>query len=191
MADIDIKDICNSKFDIYIQDFQQLIGVDSMTNASQNQWTACLIYIYNHLFKDTNIFKYNPNVNNTYNIKALDKVLDVYIYYSSMYSKEINIHGFLHLAGIDFGTFDNWRAEPSCEGFHLAKKLTAAREASNSDLLGSGKNPVGIIARLNHHDGWNMPGVRTDSQKITLSVDKLPQLQQSASVPALPDSSEV
>ena len=47
----------------------------------------------------------------------------------------------------------------------IYKKLIQSREESLSAKLATGnKNPVGIMAILNHHYSWNMPGVRETKQ---------------------------
>ena len=67
-----------------------------------------------------------------------------------------------------------------CEGFNIWKKLKEENEQSNSDLLTTLRNPVGVIARLNHHHGWNMPGVTKEiskKEKLTLQ-DTLKDFEQ-------------
>ena len=51
-------------------------------------------------------------------------------------------------------------------------------ENSNSDLLASGRNPVGIIARLNRHHGWNSP-YTNNGTKSQQNVQALPSFQES------------
>ena len=53
-----------------------------------------------------------------------------------------------------------------------------AREESLSNKLSTGKqNPVGIMAILNHHYAWNMPGVRNENaSKQALTSQDLPML---------------
>ena len=52
------------------------------------------------------------------------------------------------------------------------------REESLSNKLADGKqNPVGVIAILNKHYGWNMPGVSREAAKPqALPASELPKL---------------
>ena len=55
---------------------------------------------------------------------------------------------------------DNSNVKLSTEHYDLFKKLSEGRESSLSAMLTSGrKNPVGIIAILNHFYGWSSPYV--------------------------------
>ena len=58
------------------------------------------------------------------------------------------------------------------------EKLNTFREESLSNKLATGnKNPVGILAILNRHYQWNMPGVsREQANKSALTAAELPQL---------------
>ena len=60
----------------------------------------------------------------------------------------------------------------------IYKKLIAFREESLSSKLATGnKNPVGILAILNRHYQWNMPGVtRETSKRQSLGAAELPKL---------------
>ena len=97
------------------------------------------------------------------------------------YDKEVSIIGFSTLTGIDqsviydWGNNSNKLSETSSE---IYKKLNQFREESLSDKLATGnKNPVGILAILNRHYQWNLPGVsKEQSSRQALTADKLPNL---------------
>ena len=99
-----------------------------------------------------------------------------------MYDKEVSAIGFSLLTGIDRYTIATWRDEgtklsPSCSD--IGKKISDFREESLSAKLATAKrNPVGILAILNRHYGWNLPGVSRDQQnhKQALTASDLPQL---------------
>jgi hypothetical protein len=61
------------------------------------------------------------------------------------------------------------------------------REESLSNKLADGnKNPVGILAILNRHYQWNLPGVSKESAKTgALSAAELPKLGAKMSVPGI------
>lgn len=99
-----------------------------------------------------------------------------------MYDKEVSAIGFSLLTGIDRYTIATWRDEgtklsPSCSD--IGKKISDFREESLSAKLATAKrNPVGILAILNRHYGWNLPGVSREQQnhKQALTASDLPQL---------------
>lgn len=169
-------EIVENDIDFYFQEYCEKYKIDDMKKENQNVFNACLMYIAKNLFKGTGIFKYNPNINNEYDISKLNILCDYYIEMCGTYGKEVSLHGFAKLSAIDTSTFFKWGANSSCEGFHLYKRICEENENSNNDLLSSGKNPVGIIARLNHRHNWNMPGVTKEIVKPSLNSDSLPQL---------------
>ena len=106
-----------------------------------------------------------------------------------MFDKEVSIIGFSNLTGINTDTFYDWgkmESKLSNAGCEIYKKLCEKREESLSNKLATGnKNPVGILAILNRHYQWNMPGVSRESSKGSkLSLEDLQQAVQS-----LPDLS--
>lgn len=103
-----------------------------------------------------------------------------------MYDKEVSINGFTFLTGISQDCIYAWgnnARELSTSGNEIYKKLNQYREESLSNKLATGnKNPVGVLAILNRHYQWNMPGVsRENASKQTLSAAELPKLAGSSS----------
>ena len=100
-----------------------------------------------------------------------------------MYDKEVSLLGFSNLTGIHIDTLIDWGhninklSTSACE---IYKKLNHFREESLSNKLATGnKNPVGILAILNRHYQWNLPGVSRESNKQqVLTVEQLPDLKQ-------------
>ena len=90
--------------------------------------------------------------------------------------------GFSNLTGIDTDSINIWREDtaPGSLGLVIYKKLHDFREESLSNKLATGnKNPVGILAILNRHYSWNLPGVSKESDRRTvLGVEQLPKLGQ-------------
>ena len=89
--------------------------------------------------------------------------------------------GYSLLTGINYDTLMDWGADErklSTKGFDIVQKLRIFREESLSNKLATGsKNPVGILAILNRHYAWNLPGVSRESTAKTIkTAADLPQL---------------
>lgn len=181
--------------------FQELIyqfctdnDIEDMRTASQSVWNSCLRNIYKHLFKNSDVLKskelrttgINTRSNdNAYDIDKVLELLDIYIYDLCMrYDKEVSIIGFSTLTGINTDTIQEWGNservgnELSKSRSAVYKKLNHFREESLSNKLATGnKNPVGILAILNRHYQWNLPGVsRETAPKQALTAADLPRL---------------
>ena len=193
-------EIYENDIDLYLNLYCENNGIQNMRQESQSVWNSCLRYIYNNVFKNTDILKSKdirhinnnsiPSTFNAYNYNIVNNVLDIYIYNLCFkYDKEISIIGFSTLTGIDTDTINEWRyKEPGSLSSVVYKKLHDLREESLSNKLATGnKNPVGILAMLNRHYAWNLPGVsrETDSSKQALSVEQLPKLGQIAQNPQI------
>lgn len=174
----------------YLSEFCEEQGITDLKKESQNVWNGCLLYIYKYVFKNSdrlkisNVIMSNNLLSSTCNAYDTDKVngvCDYYIYMCSIYDKEISIIGFSKLTGISQDCIYEWgRSERklSSAGCEIYKKLSIEREESLSNKLVTGRqNPVGVLAALNHHYAWNMPGVREDkSNKRVLTAAELPKL---------------
>lgn len=177
---------------LYLKMFCEEQKIKDIKRESQAVWNSALRYIYRHVFKDTDRLKSHTNISvnnntipstfNAYDYKKVLDVLDIYIFDMCMrYDKEVSIIGFSTLTGIDqsviydWGNNSNKLSETSSE---IYKKLNQFREESLSDKLATGnKNPVGILAILNRHYQWNLPGVsKEQSSRQALTADKLPNL---------------
>ena len=142
------------------------------------------MYVSHKYIKPSKILKLKNDIYNRYDIQQVEKLYDYYIYMCSVYNKAVSIVGFSYLSGIDKAVIYEWEQnyfgrydKASSDRSDIAKKLREARENSLSDMLLSGKNPVGILGILNHESGWNMPGVR---ESATKSAGTLADLQKKA-----------
>lgn len=187
----DTIEVFENDIQFYLKMFCEEQEIKDIKKESQAVWNSALRYIYRHVFKDTDRLKSHTNisVNNTipstfnaYDYSKVLDVLDIYIFDMCMrYDKEVSIIGFSTLTGIDqsviydWGNNSNKLSETSSE---IYKKLNQFREESLSDKLATGnKNPVGILAILNRHYQWNLPGVsKEQSSRQALTADKLPDL---------------
>lgn len=186
---------------VYEDIFQELIdqfcidnNIDDMRTASQSVWNSCLRNIYKHLFKNSDVLKsqelyktgdqISASNNNAYNLDAVNELLNIYIYdLCQRYDKEVSIIGFSTLTGIEHSTIHEWgnkegNTKLSKSRSDIYKKLYDFREESLSNKLATGnKNPVGILAILNRHYSWNLPGVsREAGAKQALTAADLPKL---------------
>ena len=188
----DTIEVFENDIQLYLNMFCEEQKIKDIKRESQAVWNSALRYIYRHIFKDTDRLKSHTNISvnnntipstfNAYDYKKVLDVLDIYIFDMCMrYDKEVSIIGFSTLTGIDqsviydWGNNSNKLSEISSE---IYKKLNQFREESLSDKLATGnKNPVGILAILNRHYQWNLPGVsKEQALKAPITSDKLPDL---------------
>lgn len=189
----ELIEVFENDLDKYLHLFCSENDIDDMKKESQAVWNSCLRYIYKNVFKGKDLLKdktlYNINnnciMNSTYNSYDYDVVLnllDIYVYDMCLkYDKEVSILGFSTLSGIDDSTIYNWGNNKgnsdklSSKGFDIYKKLNQFREESLSNKLAtSNKNPVGVLAILNRHYQWNLPGVSKESaNKNNLSLEDM------------------
>lgn len=189
----DTPEVFQNDIELYLSQFCEEHNIEDMTKEPQSRWNAALMYINKYVFSDKSILKLNKNINknntncimdNNFNMYDYDKVeyiLYIYYYLCAMYDKECSIIGFSLLTGINRDTILDWgnsERKLSTKSFDIAQKLRLFREESLSNKLATGnKNPVGILAILNRHFAWNLPGVsRESSAKVIKTASDLPQL---------------
>lgn len=186
--------------------------IEDMSKESQSKWNAALMYIRRHAFPDTSIFKLsrplegyknnncdsnssvyrlNDSNCNAYDIDKLNVICDCYIYLCMMYDKEVSVNGFTFLTGISDTVIYEWASDDgrklSSSGSVIYKKLRQYREESlSAKLATANKNPVGILAILNRHYQWNMPGVNEQRQTRQFASREELGLEAPKERPALP-----
>lgn len=189
----DAPEVFQNDIELYLSQFCEEHNIEDMTKEPQSRWNAALMYINKYVFGDKSILKLNKNINknNTncimdsnfymYDYDKLEYILYIYYYLCAVYDKECSIMGYSLLTGINYDTLMDWGADErklSTKGFDIVQKLRLFREESLSNKLATGnKNPVGILAILNRHYAWNLPGVsRESSAKVIKTASDLPQL---------------
>lgn len=189
-------EVFQNDIELYLSQFCEDHNIEDMTKEPQSRWNAALMYINKYVFGDKSILKLNKNINknNTncimnsnfymYDYDKLEYILYIYYYLCSVYDKECSIMGYSLLTGINYDTLMDWGADErklSTKGFDIVQKLRIFREESLSNKLATGnKNPVGILAILNRHYAWNLPGVsRESATKVIKTASDLPQLNAS------------
>ena len=202
----DSEEVFKNDIELYLAQFCEEYKIDDMAKEPQSRWNAALMYINRYVFSDKSILKLNNNINknNTncimdsnfymYDLDKLDYILYIYYYLCSVYDKECSIMGYSLLTGINYDTLMDWGADErklSTKGFDIVEKLRLFREESLSNKLATGnKNPVGILAILNRHYSWNLPGVsrETNQRQALTAADIRQQLQKTADSALLSDN---
>lgn len=190
------QEVFENDIAMYLKLFCEEQGIEDMKKESQSVWNAALMYIKRHVFNvpgilkmskpldgynNNNIYLNNSNCN-SYDINKVNGICDYYIYLCMMYDKEVSINGFTFLTGISDTVIYEWGADEgrklSTASSAIYKKLNQYREESlSSKLATANKNPVGILAILNRHYQWNMPGVREERpEKRALSLKEAPKI---------------
>ena len=185
--------VYENDMELYLSQFCQEQKIKDIRQESQSVWNAALMYIKRHAFNEPDCLKSKEMHNidgfmggysnyNAYDYTLINRICDYYIYMCMMYDKEVSAIGFSLLTGIDRYTIATWRDEgtkSSPLSSDIGKKISDFREESLSAKLATAKrNPVGILAILNRHYGWNLPGVSREQQnrKQALTASDLPQL---------------
>lgn len=189
----DTPEVFQNDIELYLSQFCEEHNIEDMTKEPQSRWSAALMYINKYVFSDKSILKLNKNINKSntncimdsnffmYDYDKLEYILYIYYYLCAVYDKECSIMGYSLLTGINYDTLMDWGADErklSTKGFDIVQKLRLFREESLSNKLSTGnKNPVGILAILNRHYAWNLPGVsRESTAKVIKTASDLPQL---------------
>lgn len=190
----DTSQVFETDMDMYLSMYCEEQHIEDIRQESQNVWNGALMYIKRRAFNEPGCLKSKTLVNttgaftggvsnyNSYDYDLVNRICDYYIYMCMRYDKEVSAIGFSLLTGIDRYTIATWRNDgtklsPSCSD--IGKKISDFREESLSAKLATAKrNPVGILAILNRHYGWNLPGVSKEQQshKQALTAADLPQL---------------
>lgn len=183
-------EVFENNIEYFLKEFAEKQNIKDLRQVPQSVWNAALMYVQKRVFSNRDILKAdnvdNPNGlmssnYNMYNYDLLYNILEYYIYLCNMYSKEVSSMGYSKLLGISNEIISMWGNDNnklSSRSFEIYKKLTQEREESLSNKLADGKqNPVGILAILNRHYSWNLPGVSKENAKQgALSAAELPKL---------------
>ena len=174
-----IKNRVNSAINDFCIDYD----IKDLRNETQNLYNALLRYIYENVFKPKGKLRVDNRSKSLIdysNIDILYSVLEYYIYLCDLYNKAVSIKGFSLMIGIDYGIILDWnngvnrKLNPLYSEIH--KILDAERERSLADMLISGrKQPIGLLAVLNHEKGWNLPGSSREIKHVS-SVESPQQI---------------
>lgn len=139
-----------------------------------------------HINKNKNIAGdhkfYDGLIQTTYHAYNYDYIYDLIIYYiylCNKYDKIVTIPSFCCMVNISINLFYVWNNSMNRLSNKPAELYNVLRQFQEEGLTGrlmSNKNPVGTIAILNKHYGYNMPGVSNRPQQKTLTSSDLPKL---------------
>ena len=177
LEDYDDINYIKNRVEEAIQDFCDRYDIKDLKSESQNVFNGLLRYIYEHVFQVTSKLKHDNRSKTLIDLNHIDIILDIldyYIYLCDVYCKASSIQGFTTFTGIDHTILYDWSSgvnrKLNSKYSTIIKRLDAERERTLSDLLVSGKRqPVGIIAVLNHEKGWNLPGVSREVKHVASS----------------------
>lgn len=194
MQNTGTEKVFENDMELYLAQFCEEHNIEDIKKESQSVWNAALMYIKRHAFNEPDCLKSKEMHNidgffggysnyNAYNYDLVNCICDCYIYMCMVYDKEVSAIGFSLLTGIDRYTIATWRddgTKSSTLSSDIGKKISDFREESLSAKLATAKrNPVGILAILNRHYGWNLPGVsKEQGSKQALTAADLPKLNE-------------
>ena len=191
-------DVFENDVDKYLQLFLEEQGIDDLRTMPQNVWTAALMYIQKHVFKNNKMLKmttppdgyrsndYNnqySNLNqsncNAYDLEKVKHVCDIYIYECMLYDKIPTQQGFIYMTGITVDTICRWKKDSSVlskAGSEFLQNLYDSEEEALMSKAFSLRNPTGALAALNHKKGWREDGKLHVQQVEQKTAAELPRL---------------
>lgn len=102
-------EVFENDIQLYLSMFCESAGIESEFDIFPSQWNAALKYIYNHLIKNNpDILTIPHTVSNSYNLIAVNNLLDIYIFMCYSHNQEISIQGFSFISGISRDTIHSW-----------------------------------------------------------------------------------
>ena len=178
---------------IAIRDFMQKLQIEDLVKEPQNRWNACLIHIGQTVFKDKSKLKAAPYIHtskvtlngNAYNIDLFNKLCNIYINICYQFDKEVSIIGYSYFLNISYNTIYDWNnkgennsSKLNIKSSDIFKKIKGVQEETLANMAISGKrNPVGVLAKLNHKFDWVDKRTVTHEQIIynteTVALDDL------------------
>ena len=135
---------------------------------TQNQYNAFLMDVHDRYIPDMEL---TDNRGYYCNQKALEQLLDLYIYLCCKFDKHADINGFSILSGIDNSTLGVWLVDKKASAWksNIAKKLKHFDiETAKNMLLTGNKNPIGIMGYGNNFLGWS-------DKRITHQTESAPE----------------
>lgn len=172
-----VVDVFKNDIDMYINLWMEDRNINDMCKVSQNRWYNCCKYVYENVFKvNPKYLKDDNNINNAYDTDKVNNILDLYIDLCNDYEKIVNIIGFTFFTGIHRDTLNGWLHDRQLgsSGADVCKKIDEMREESLVGLQVSGKgNPMNYMPSLNKYCGFNMPGVRAQTEDKTQSIEQI------------------
>lgn len=102
-------EVFENDIELYLHMFCESHGIENEYDIYPSQWNAALKYIYNHVIKNNpDILTIPHTVSNSYNLNAVNELLDIYIFMCYCHNQEISIQGFSFISGISRDTIHSW-----------------------------------------------------------------------------------
>lgn len=194
MLDLDENTIIyNSDIDRCIHIFFENESEEDIRNETQSRWLACMMYIYNSLYKTKKRYK-NDTSKSKIDINDLDtieKLLFEYYYICLLYNKEISLFSFSVMTGLPrTELIDKYGNRATLHTLDIIKTTNEYRhESLKSLLLQGGKTQFGATVILNHDYDYNLPGSNRDvverrklnksdiAEQLGISLENAPMLK--------------
>lgn len=166
----------------YMTEWLEQNNIESLKAEPQNVFNAFNIAVGRNAIRP--ILDATTN-KGAYDVELLDTLFNIYTSICSLYNKEVNITGFSYFCNVSTTMFNDWTnsktgrtagEELTTARLNLVKKIYKTREDSLSNMLTSGKNPVGTIAILNHAYHWQSDSNVYEEQQKAISIKQLPKL---------------
>ena len=167
---IDNISIYEDDIDLDLDEYLRARDLDR-NKISSMQWSAALMYVHAHVFKNDPA-KLKCEVGKAYNLDAVTKLLDKYLFLCADYGQRVCVEHFCLLSGINKGTISYWSSDQRRTGNKQAKeiykRLIESSLMSADDLMIS-RNGVNSIAYRNSvQERYNQ---YLDKQKDTKVID--------------------
>lgn len=162
IKEFDLQEI-ETKINRVINDFEIQIKVDDMTKATQRQFTACSMYVGQHVFKGTRLLKIPGADGNKYDIDKLIQILNLYTFICTKYNKAFTLDAAAYFCGVSDNYITEHKQELTARGFNPNKK---AEDTIAAGLLDGKINAVGSIAWLNYNARWSQPLQNTAPKQV-------------------------
>ena len=108
---IELENYFSEILNYYLQEYIETRKIKDVYSIPDQQFTAALMYIYNHTFKlDNSILKIDGTRINEYDLFKVRILLDKYIFLCFDYNQKITLLGFCTLSGISQETIYKWKS---------------------------------------------------------------------------------
>ena len=99
--------------DYYLSEYCETRNIENEYSIPDQQFSAALIYIYNHLFRIDKSILFIPPLYMEYNLYRLNLLCDKYIYLCFDHNQKVSISGFCLLTGMTRQTIYDWKNNDS------------------------------------------------------------------------------
>ena len=183
-------------FERLAADFVAGLELKTVTDLTQNQFSALCMYIGRNYIKPNERYLTRAAVNipvrntygllknnNAFDIDKLNIIYDCYLYMANKYDKIPTVNAFLYLCDMGYTTFYEWKTDRSVDAVshkrsEFCKRVLNNHEHGLADSIVTGRrNPVGAIEQLNVAFGHSAGIIRQEENaRAALPVDALPRL---------------